>query len=322
MKYKFLTLVICALSGGFFACDDNERHYPLLPEEPELSVLPDVSSIYFNPDGTVAVETGVSDAYTLTIVTNQGSWNANVDKTWCTIQKQDDKLIVRAEPNTTLETSDPANIIITAGEAPSITITVTQGAIELPHSLQGSNYYLLWMDDVTKSKIADRIAQDYRPNGSTRNYTVWDNSFIDVPCIGTNFYGEESPWISYKVGSNGAWSAAGFWTAESYDFSRLNVSYTLHLAAKNTTDATFVLRFNNGINIGFSIGTETLEGFTPIADYTRNGEWQEIEIPMSSLITRGFVWENAMPNGDMFVLLGGGKQNNPVAIDALFFYKK
>jgi hypothetical protein len=321
MKYKFLILVILALLEGLIACDDHERHYSLLPEEPELSVSPDVSSIYFNPDGTVAVETGVSEAYTLTIITNQGSWNATIDKTWCRLEMKDNKLIVKADPNTTLENSDPANIIISAGEAPPISITVMQGGVELPRSLQGSNYYLLWMDEVTKSKIADRIAQDYRPNGSTRDYTVWDNSYIAVPCEGTNFYGEESPWISYKVGTNGAWSAVGFWTTESYDFSPLNASYTLHLAVKNTTDATFVLRFNNGSNIGFSIGTETIEGFTPVADYTRNGEWQEIEIPMSSLIARGFVWENAN-NGDLFVLLGGGKQNNPVAIDAVFFYKK
>jgi hypothetical protein len=326
MKHKFLSLVvIMALSGGLIACtDDNERHYPLLPEEPELSVSPDINLIYFNPDGTVIVETGVSDAYILTVVTNQSHWEASVDRTWCKLEKKDNNLIVRAEPNPELTAVEEAHITISAGEAPSLTIRVVQDAVELPRSLQGSNYYLLWMDEVTKNKIADRITQDYRPNGSTRNYTIWENSFVELPCIGTNFYGEESPWISYKVGSNGYWSATGFWNNEGYDFSGLDASYTLHLAVKNITDASFYIRFNNdnGTEVGFTIGAVTMEGFTPIADYTRNGEWQEIEIPMADLIARGFVWGNAMPNGDMFVLAGGPIQDNPTEIDALFFYQK
>jgi hypothetical protein len=194
-------------------------------------------------------------------------------------------------------------------------------------SLKGTHYHLLWLDPVSKAKLAGRIDGDYVPqcvSDCPIGITSWANSYVPAPCFDKNFYGEYSPWISFKVGNNGAWSAAGIWiNGSDYDFSGLDASYTLHLALKNTTDASVEFRFNNGTeNVGFTIGSTLIESFAPIVDYTRNGEWQEIEIPMSELITRGFTWNAPHAAGDICVMLGGPTENNPVEIDAFFFYKK
>jgi hypothetical protein len=327
MKQLIYNILITSIFIALLACEDNNRHYPLLPEEPELSIAPNISSVYFKADGSVMGDAGISNRYTLTVVTNQSDWNVISDKTWCHAERDNNKLIISVQPNPTLLEAEEATVTLTAGEAPPLSISIIQSGIELHTSLQGRNYYLLWMDETTKAKIATKTVQDYTPSGELTNMAIWDDgmggSFVTAPCEGANFYDEELPWISYKVGGNGYWSAAALYSTTGYDFSHLDASYTLHIGVKNATNASFVFRFNNGTaDVGFSIGTETIEGFTPIADFTRNGEWQEIEIPMSTLIGRGISWNAAMPAGNLFVLLGGAKTDNPVEIDALFFYQK
>ena len=98
-------------------------------------------------------------------------------------------------------------------------------------SLQGNNYYLLSMDNISKSKINDKIAQDYRPDKINRNILIWSDSYSTNLCTDNNFYDEFQGWPSFTVGSNG-WSAVAFNSStgsNGFNFTKLDDSYTFHM---------------------------------------------------------------------------------------------
>ena len=60
----------------------------------------------------------------------------------------------------------------------------------------------------------------------------------------------------------------------------------------------------------------------PLADFTRDGEWQEIEIPMSTLKTNGLLYSVGMGTKNVLWLLAGGVAGTTIDLDAVFIYKK
>lgn len=197
---------------------------------------------------------------------------------------------------------------------------------ELHQSLQGNNYYLLSMDNISKSKINDKIIQDYRPNNNTRKALIWSDSYSKNLCTDNNFYNEFQGWPSFTVGTNG-WSAVAFNSsvgANGFDFTKLDESYTFHMAIKGTSPATHAVRFlgSDGKLYGFAIGNEALEGVTPYIDFERDGEWHEIEVPMKELFDKGLKYNSIISSGDMVIFYSGGVSGTTLDIDALFFYQK
>ena len=203
---------------------------------------------------------------------------------------------------------------------------------ELHPSLKGSNYYLLSLDDISAEKIKDRIVKDYRPDGEKYEMAVWGDTHEEGICRGSNFYGEMRGWRSYSVRGEAPWSAVAFHcldvTKAGYDFSGIDASYTLHLAIKSEDVKTHGFRFFNSANtpFGFSLGAAEIqgEGLPLFSNFTRNGEWQEIEIPLKTLIDRGWSYKGPFTSGEgnLMVILSGGDAGTKLEIDALFFYKK
>lgn len=193
-------------------------------------------------------------------------------------------------------------------------------------SLQGNNYYLLSMDNISKSKINDKIAQDYCPDKINRKILIWSDSYSENLCTDNNFYNEFQGWPSFTVGSNG-WSAVAFNSstgAKGFDFTKLDESYTFHMAIRSTSQATHAVRFlaSDGNLYGFALGNEALEGVTPYTDFERDGEWHEIEVPMKELFDRGLKYDSIIPSGDMVIFYSGGVSGTRLDIDAVFFYQK
>lgn len=65
---------------------------------------------------------------TVAVTTNAASWDMTADASWVTLTKQDNTLKVTVATKNTQTTERTANIKLTAGNAPDITIKVTQGA--------------------------------------------------------------------------------------------------------------------------------------------------------------------------------------------------
>ncbi len=86
--------------------------------EPRLSVSPD-TPISFTKNG------GTNEAKTITVATNQSSWDATSDQTWCTVKKETNQFTVTATAHSGAS-NRTATITVTAGKAPKITLPVTQ----------------------------------------------------------------------------------------------------------------------------------------------------------------------------------------------------
>jgi hypothetical protein len=87
------------------------------PVLPILSVKP--SALSFTKEAT--------ESHDVFVTTNQPSWDATSDQTWCTITKGANQFTVRATANTGDDRT--ATITVTAGKAPNVTIEVTQASL-------------------------------------------------------------------------------------------------------------------------------------------------------------------------------------------------
>jgi hypothetical protein len=75
--------------------------------------------------------------------------------------------------------------------------------------------------------------------------------------------------------------------------------------------------------IGTSAFVDGATTYQPYVNFTRNGDWGEIEIPMSYLTNQGLVYGNNNPKGlNVFGFLSGAQTGTMLQFDAAFIYKK
>ncbi|WP_044203286.1 Ig-like domain-containing protein [Flammeovirga sp. OC4] len=216
----------------------------------------------------------------------------------------------------------------------SCNVTVTKPAVSepdpnLPASLKGSEYFVVQMDQTSFEAIEDRVSADLRPDEGSKFLYIWDNTFNNGTPQGNNFYGLEEGWISLVVGTVG-WSGAGFFASTSYgdiDMTAIHQNpdnYVFHAAFKSSQDNTsYTLMFADGTSeIKVVVGPTAQEGITPYTDFTRDGEWQSVEIPMSHLIDNGLNLSSPISNVNVLAVLAGGTTGTTFDMDAAFFYKK
>lgn len=86
----------------------------------ELSVSPNNTPISFTSAG------GTSES--ITVSTDQSSWDAISNQTWCVVKKSGNQFTVTASDHTA-STERKATVTVSAGKAPKITIEVTQAGV-------------------------------------------------------------------------------------------------------------------------------------------------------------------------------------------------
>lgn len=214
----------------------------------------------------------------------------------------------------------------------SCTVTVEPAKGDYSASLKGSNYYLFFLDGVTAANIADKVVADYRPDETTRFLWVWDATYIAGESTGPNFYGEVEPWTSLAV-SNIGWSGAGLNCSDLAALDQMatitdNASdYYLHIGIRSKDNATHLIGLDGQSKAAIAIGASSFVDngtvFEPYTDFTRDGEWQQIEIPVTVLKEKGLLYTtgNTSPK-NVFWFLSGGVTGVTFDIDAIFFYKK
>jgi len=98
------------------------------------------------------------------------------------------------------------------------------------------------------------------------------------------------------------------------------------MAIKTRSNATFVFGLDGQSNVRFAVGPTAFNDYgvliQPLADFPRDGEWQKIEIPLSTLRSNGLLYSRDMGSRNVFWFLGGGVAGTTLEIDAVFLYKK
>jgi hypothetical protein len=257
-----------------------------------------------------------------------------------------------AEGTITWTSSNPAVASVTDGEVIGLTegttnvvatvgtfnatcvVTVTKETMDPKASLKGSNYYVIIMDGVTAASIESKIVGDLRPNDVDKFLYIWDGTYNAGTSSGPNFFGEVEAWTSLTVASSG-WSGAGFninsaanadVLASMKDITDHPEDYYLHIGIKSKDNATHAIILGGQTDVKFAIGANGfVDGavtYPALGNFTRDGEWQRVEIPVKTLTDMGLSYSNFSNNPNVFAFLSGGVTGTTLDLDAVFFYKK
>ncbi len=225
-----------------------------------------------------------------------------------------------------------ANITATvAGFTATCVLTVTKPAVNFAVSLTGSEYYPIILDGVTATALGTKIKADFRPDEINKFLYIWNGTFTPGTPTGPNCFGLVEPWTSLVVGTVG-WSGAGFNSKDAAALDKLApitanpTNYFLHIGIKSRSNAVFVFGLDGQSNVRFAVGSAPFNDngtiIQPLADFPRDGEWQKIEIPMSTLKTNGLLYSTGMADKNVLWFLAGGVAGTTVDLDAVFIYKK
>jgi len=225
-----------------------------------------------------------------------------------------------------------ANIVASVGTFnATCVVTVTKEVLDVKKSLSGTEYYPLILDGVTATKLGAKIKADLRPDQAKKNLFIWDGTFNAGTTSGPNFYGEVEPWTSLIV-ANVGWSGGGFNIDDNTLTDKLAAitanptGYYLHIGIRSKGNAIYVFGMDGQSNVKFAVGPGSFNDngtiIPAIADFSRGGEWQEIEIPMSTLKTMGLLYSTSMGAKNILWFLAGGVSGTTLDLDAVFIYKK
>ncbi len=193
--------------------------------------------------------------------------------------------------------------------------------------LNGSDYYLFALDAVTYETISSKVVEDMRTDDMNTVIYVWESTYTAKTASGPNFFGEVEGWTALEVASVG-WSGLGLCilsaesggtkTVDLTDIYNNAADYTFHIAMRSTDTYTHTLKLvgSDGNETSITIG----DGGT--TNFTRDGEWQEIEIPMTTFTGLGLIYREGGQTGNVLCILSGGVAGTTLEFDACFIYKK
>ena len=254
-----------------------------------------------------------------------------------------------------------ANIKAAVGDVEAVcAVKVTDptgGDEQINHvSLQGSDYFIIQLGEKEVAQIGGKMVASFAQNTAdqtgSKNLYVWEKTYVAGATQGKNFYGVTGEgWVSLTVTSVG-WSGLGYscgWgganptpagkeTEQQEAMADLNKlaaimdapdDYYFHIAMKSTDNASHLLALNDANNtvgrvcIGAAAFNDNGASYPAYADFTRNGDWGEIEIPMSYFTKQGLVYSaNNAESINVLSILSGGVSGTQLQFDACFIYKK
>lgn len=190
-------------------------------------------------------------------------------------------------------------------------------------------YYCIYLDDETRAANIDDDHYVYLGPDSDngRNLWIWDGqSTFGSNLTGNNSFDVPGAYMSYIVGGAG-WSGIGYNIAAGYqvDLSGINDDYKFHIALKSTGSDSFdfYLTDGSGHEAHLVFGSKAFDTKEPVADFNRDGEWYNIDIPMTYLEDNfglSFKKDNVYTDKNILCLLAGGNSGFTIDYDAVFFY--
>lgn len=224
-------------------------------------------------------------------------------------------------------------------------VTVTaEPVVSTDDSLNGSDYYVIQLDQTSFESLGDKVAKDLRPDpNASKNLYTWitegDGVLTFDPGVGggKNFYGLSDGYVSYVVpNKNLGWSGAGWNVGADFglvDMTNLKKNpelYVLHIGYKTSQPGKSWMFTVDDADTGtnpakFAVGANYVDGAVTTTSYAplvTDGEWHALEIPVTYLNSKGVYFNRAWTNKNILAVLAGGTAGTTVDLDAIFFYKK
>ena len=189
-------------------------------------------------------------------------------------------------------------------------------------------YYGIYLDEETKSaNLSDDQYVYIGPDADNgRNLWMW-NGFDFPTTSNVNSFGIPGGYTSVQVTGKDGWSGLGYniAAANPVDLSGITSDYTFHIAlnSKGKDSFDFYLTDGKGKEAHLVFGDAAFGDNDPVANFNRDGEWYNIDIPMSYLEDNfGFSFKGADKYADknILCLLAGGNAGFTIDYDAVFFY--
>lgn len=193
---------------------------------------------------------------------------------------------------------------------------------------QDYKYYGILLDDETKSTNLSDDQYVYIGPDSKNGRNLWMWYGFDFPTKpDVNSFGVSGEYTSVKVAKNVSWSGLGYNVAAAnpIDLSGITSEYTFHIALKTKGKDSFDFYLTNGNKkeAHLVFGDTAFGEQANIANFERDGEWYNIDIPMTYLEdTFGFTFNGDSKYADrnILCLLAGKNEGFTVDYDAVFFY--
>lgn len=318
----FAAMGAVAFSSVSCSDDDDDDNNPVTPAEAVITLSSTTASVEVGKTVTLTATTAnVPDGTAIVWISSDDNVATVVDGTVTGV----------AEGTATISAA-------AAGKTASCTVTVTKkdngGSVVDHASLQGTNYNLFFLDATSREKVAGKIDADFAIDDTEIHWWIWDNTYAAQDPVGKNFYGVAGEgWMSMTV-TNVGWSGAGWACDKLTEMNKLGAifanpeGYFFHIAMKSTDNAVHALCFggSNDTDVKVAIGGDYVDNgvtYVKYADLTRDGEWNEIEIPMSYLFDKGLVYsDNNEKGANLVYFLSGGTSGVSLQFDAMFIYKK
>lgn len=197
--------------------------------------------------------------------------------------------------------------------------------------VKGSQIWPIVLDEATATANESKIVASFAPNEQTKFLYVWDKTYVaNTNPTGRGFYGGEG-YLAMTVALD--WSGCGFClTADGTDWEPAETlraaivanpdDYYLHLAIKSTDNYSHCFYIFGTEQTKFVLGNKAnLYDGGIYSDFTRNGEWQEFDIPMTKFAT-ALAKTTCKADVNIFCALSEGVAGAQLNLDAIYFYKK
>ncbi|NCC98300.1 MAG: hypothetical protein EOL95_01165 [Bacteroidia bacterium] len=230
--------------------------------------------------------------------------------------------------------SEGTAIITATYEGVSKTCAVSVNNTEVHASLLGTDYYVIQLDAQSRELLGNKIVADYAPDDAAKFLYIWEATYEAGTPSGQNCYGTTESWPMLIVTSVG-WSGAGFNVSDAAaseldamaDVYNNAADFKLHIAIKGTQSVSHLFGFDGTAGTArVVLGPQSfVDGgvtYTAYADYTKDGEWNHFDIPVSYLVNQGWTFTTGNTTGkNIMFLLSGGTTGTAAQFDAVFFYK-
>lgn len=162
-----------------------------------------------------------------------------------------------------------------------------------------------------------------------RNLWVWEDTYNFPTASDLNSFGIPGEYMSVQVVPGTTWSGLGYNIAKTnpINLSFIDSEWGFHMAVKTQYTGPLMFNLTDGTgteaHLVFGDTGSDYDGHAAIANFPRDGEWYNIDIPMSWLEDQfEFTFEGNTKYADKnyFVVCCGGVEGTIVDYDAVFFH--
>ncbi|MBR6116606.1 MAG: Ig domain-containing protein [Paludibacteraceae bacterium] len=312
---KFFAVALAALAlVGMNACKDPNK--PVDPEQEDALTL-DQTSVQLKVGETATVKATV-----------EATWTSS-DAEVATVAGNGKEAVITAVK----EGSAVVSATTKGGQTKTCIVSVKKGGSDPQgKQLKGSQVWPIALDGTTADANASKIVADFRPNDVDQFLYVWESGTVYEAGEGKglNFHGNTDGYTALKV-TNLGWAGAGFcltdkgngWQAAEALRAAIVANpdqYFLHMAMKSTDNYSHCFYMFGSEATKFVIGSKSVYDGPVYKDFTRDGSWQEFDIPMSQYAT-ALANTTCAAGVNVFVVLTEGVQGAELNLDAVYFYK-